>query len=64
MAREVAESLQQVMLHRAAIGATEVRFFTAHSSILIIFVILILFLLIKFLAGCPSVENLVIFLHS
>ena len=33
-------------------------------SIWIIFVILILFLLIKFLVGCPFIENLVIFLHS
>lgn len=53
MVREVAENLQQVMWKRAVIGTTEVRFFTAHSSILIIFVILILFLLIKFLVGCP-----------
>lgn len=62
--REVAESLQQVVWKRAVIGTTEVRFVTVHSSILIIFVILVLFLLIKFLVGCPSVENLVIFLRS
>lgn len=62
--REVAESLQQVRWNRAVIGATEVRFFIVHSSILIIYVIVILFLLIKFLVGCPSIENLVIFLCS
>lgn len=61
---EVAESLQQVMWNRAVIGAAEVRFFAICSRILIIFKILILFLLMKFLVGCPSVENLVIFLHS
>lgn len=49
MLRVVAESLQQVMPHRARGGVADSWLFTAPSSILITSLILILFLLIELL---------------
>lgn len=45
--REAAESLQREVLSRARVGVMDGKLLAAHSHVLIIFVILVLFLLVE-----------------